>query len=38
MGIMNSDVKNNNVMIENEKRKMSIIDWGLEELYNKGKE
>jgi len=35
MGIMHRDVKPPNVMIDHEKRKLRLIDWGLAEFYHK---
>merc|ERR1712039_25873 len=37
-GIMHRDVKPHNVMIDHEKRKLRLIDWGLAEFYHPGKE
>ncbi|KAG0311437.1 Casein kinase II subunit alpha [Dissophora globulifera] len=37
-GIMHRDVKPHNVMIEHEKRKLRLIDWGLAEFYHPGTE
>ncbi|KAJ5780823.1 hypothetical protein N7457_005983 [Penicillium paradoxum] len=37
-GIMHRDVKPHNVMIDHEKRKLRLIDWGLAEFYHKGTE
>ncbi|KAI9806639.1 MAG: hypothetical protein M1825_006096 [Sarcosagium campestre] len=34
MGIMHRDVKPHNVMIDHEKRKLRLIDWGLAEFYH----
>ncbi|OAF68937.1 Casein kinase II subunit alpha [Intoshia linei] len=34
MGIMHRDVKPHNVMIDHEKRKLKLIDWGLAEFYH----
>lgn len=36
MGIMHRDVKPHNVMIDHEKRKLKLIDWGLAEFYQPG--
>ena len=33
-GIMHRDVKPHNVMIDHEKRKLRLIDWGLAEVYH----
>ncbi|CAD6184143.1 unnamed protein product [Caenorhabditis auriculariae] len=33
-GIMHRDVKPHNVMIDNEKRELRLIDWGLAEFYH----
>jgi len=33
-GIMHRDVKPHNVMIDHEKRKLRLIDWGLAEFYH----
>merc|ERR1712193_573505 len=38
MGIMHRDVKPHNVMIDHEKRKLRLIDWGLAEFYHEGTE
>ncbi|KAI8893280.1 kinase-like domain-containing protein [Globomyces pollinis-pini] len=35
-GIMHRDVKPHNVMIDHEKRKLRLIDWGLAEFYHPG--
>ncbi|OMJ68333.1 hypothetical protein SteCoe_34252 [Stentor coeruleus] len=35
-GIMHRDVKPQNVMIDHEKRKLRLIDWGLAEFYKPG--
>lgn len=37
-GIMHRDVKPHNVMIDHEKRKLCLIDWGLAEFYHPGRE
>ncbi|RMD42617.1 hypothetical protein DV735_g2502, partial [Chaetothyriales sp. CBS 134920] len=37
-GIMHRDVKPHNVMIDHEKRKLRLIDWGLAEFYHKDTE
>jgi len=37
-GIMHRDVKPHNVMIDHEKRKLRLIDWGLAEFYHPHKE
>ncbi|KAK9473776.1 casein kinase II subunit alpha [Dipodascopsis tothii] len=37
-GIMHRDVKPHNVMIDHEKRKLRLIDWGLAEFYHAGME
>jgi casein kinase II subunit alpha len=37
-GIMHRDVKPHNVMIDHEKRKLRLIDWGLAEFYHQGTE
>ncbi|KAJ6412950.1 hypothetical protein OIU84_005881 [Salix udensis] len=37
-GIMHRDVKPHNVMIDHERRKLRLIDWGLAEFYHPGKE
>jgi len=37
-GIMHRDVKPHNVMIDHEKRKLRLIDWGLAEFYHPRKE
>lgn len=36
MGIMHRDVKPHNIMIDHEKRKLKLIDWGLAEFYMPG--
>ena len=36
-GIMHRDVKPHNVMIDHEKRELSLIDWGLAEFYHPGR-
>uniref|UniRef100_A0A0V0G8B9 Casein kinase II subunit alpha n=2 Tax=Triatominae TaxID=70999 RepID=A0A0V0G8B9_TRIDM len=38
MGIMHRDIKPHNVMIDHEKRKLRLIDWGLAEFYHPNKE
>ena len=38
MGIMHRDVKPHNVMIDHEKRKLRLIDWGLAEFYHPERE
>jgi len=38
MGIMHRDVKPHNVMIDHERRKLRLIDWGLAEFYHPGQE
>ncbi|TID31384.1 hypothetical protein CANINC_000013 [Pichia inconspicua] len=38
MGIMHRDVKPHNIMIDHEKRKLRLIDWGLAEFYHPGTE
>ena len=35
---MHRDVKPHNVMIDHERRKLRLIDWGLAEFYHPGKE
>lgn len=35
---MHRDVKPHNVMIDHEKRKLRLIDWGLAEFYHPGRE
>jgi len=35
-GIMHRDVKPHNIMIDHEKRKLRLIDWGLAEFYHPG--
>ncbi|KAL0484325.1 casein kinase II subunit alpha [Acrasis kona] len=37
-GIMHRDIKPHNVMIDHDKRKLRIIDWGLAEFYHPGQE
>ena len=37
-GIMHRDVKPHNVMIDHEKRRLRLIDWGLAEFYHPGRE
>lgn len=37
-GIMHRDVKPHNIMIDHEKRKLRLIDWGLAEFYHPGQE
>eukprot|EP01006_Ploeotia_vitrea_P016289 TRINITY_DN46884_c0_g1_i1.p2 TRINITY_DN46884_c0_g1~~TRINITY_DN46884_c0_g1_i1.p2 ORF type:complete len:366 (+),score=36.15 TRINITY_DN46884_c0_g1_i1:61-1158(+) len=38
MGIMHRDVKPHNVMIDHDKKKLRLIDWGLAEFYHGGQE
>ncbi len=38
MGVMHRDIKPHNVMIDHQKKKLRIIDWGLAEFYHKGQE
>ncbi|CAB4014640.1 Casein kinase II subunit alpha [Paramuricea clavata] len=38
MGIMHRDVKPHNVMIDHEKKKLRLIDWGLAEFYHQNQE
>ncbi|XP_014239851.1 casein kinase II subunit alpha-like isoform X2 [Cimex lectularius] len=38
MGIMHRDVKPHNVMIDYNKKKLRLIDWGLAEFYHPGQE
>ena len=38
MGITHRDVKPQNVMIDHEKRKLRLIDWGLAEFFHPGQE
>lgn len=35
---MHRDVKPQNIMIDHEKRKLKLIDWGLAEFYFPGKD
>lgn len=35
---MHRDIKPHNIMIDNEKRQLKIIDWGLAEYYFPGKD
>lgn len=37
-GIIHRDIKPHNIMIDHEKRKLRIIDWGLAEFYHKCEE
>mmetsp|Transcript_4140 Transcript_4140/g.10473 ORF Transcript_4140/g.10473 Transcript_4140/m.10473 type:complete len:362 (+) Transcript_4140:130-1215(+) len=37
-GIMHRDVKPHNIMIDHQKRKLRLIDWGLAEFYHPGRE
>ena len=37
-GIMHRDVKPHNVMIDHEKRRLRLIDWGLAEFYHPNQE
>lgn len=37
-GIMHRDIKPHNVMIDHNKRKLRVIDWGLAEFYKHGEE
>nr|GMD98686.1 casein kinase II subunit alpha-2-like [Ipomoea batatas] len=37
-GIMHRDVKPHNILIDHEKRKLWLIDWGLAEFYHPGKD
>lgn len=37
-GIIHRDIKPHNIMIDHEKRKLRIIDWGLAEYYLQGEE
>lgn len=37
-GIMHRDVKPHNIMYDNEKKSVTLIDWGLAEFYFPGKE
>ncbi|KAG0204156.1 Casein kinase II subunit alpha [Mortierella sp. GBA30] len=36
MGIMHRDLKPHNIMIDHQKRKLRLIDWGLAEFYHPG--
>lgn len=38
MGIMHRDVKPHNIMIDNNEKKLRLIDWGLAEFYHPGTE
>ncbi|GMF88370.1 unnamed protein product [[Candida] boidinii] len=38
MGIMHRDVKPHNVMIDHQKKKLRLIDWGLAEFYHQNVE
>jgi casein kinase II subunit alpha len=38
MGIMHRDIKPHNVMIDHNRRKLRVIDWGLAEFYHPGQE
>ena len=38
MGVMHRDVKPHNVMIDHERRRLRLIDWGLAEFYHPGQE
>ena len=37
MGVMHRDIKPGNVMIDHEKRRVRVIDWGLADFYLQGK-
>lgn len=37
-GVMHRDIKPHNVMIDHNKKKLRIIDWGLAEFYHEGQE
>ncbi|KAF9964410.1 Casein kinase II subunit alpha' [Mortierella alpina] len=36
MGVMHRDLKPHNIMIDHQKRKLRLIDWGLAEFYHPG--
>eukprot|EP01061_Rhynchopus_euleeides_P024033 TRINITY_DN38854_c0_g1_i1.p1 TRINITY_DN38854_c0_g1~~TRINITY_DN38854_c0_g1_i1.p1 ORF type:complete len:340 (+),score=133.16 TRINITY_DN38854_c0_g1_i1:38-1057(+) len=38
MGVIHRDVKPQNVMIDHERRKLRLIDWGLAEFFHQGQE
>jgi len=38
VGIMHRDIKPDNIMIDHNKRKVTVIDWGLAEFYHPGTE
>lgn len=38
VGIMHRDIKPDNIMIDHDRRKVTIIDWGLAEFYHPGTE
>lgn len=37
-GVMHRDVKPQNIMIDHEKKRLKLIDWGLAEFYFPGKD